>query len=218
MPVPEFGPSPDSLQPVPGLTAKGWQVIVVDYNNTSALKFTLAGVDTVISTVSGTAQLTLIDCAASAKVRRFVPSEFSGPPGLRPQDNNILDNSRNQAIVRLAQHESSSGMKFAVFTCGIFYERFAPGGLAASQLGLSSHIGNEGDYIMDYRRKKAQVPYNTTSGHSPVVSMISVKDLAHCVVAALSISPWRREFRVRGDRMSVNEIVRTAEHVRGESV
>lgn len=192
-------------------------MIVVDYNNTSALKFTLAGVDTVISTVSGSAQLTLIDCAASARVRRFIPSEFSGPPGLRPQDN-ILNNEQNQAIVRLAQHENSTGMKFAVFSCGIFYERFAPGGLAASQLGINNHIGNEGDYVMDYRRKKAQIPYTTVGGHSPIVSMISVKDLAHCVVAALSLSSWRREFRVRGDRMSVNEIVRTAEHVRGESI
>ena len=191
----------------------------MDYATTStkSLEFALAGVDTVISTISGDAQIKLIDAAAAARVRRFIPAEFGGPPGLRPHDETNLDNGRRQAIVRLVQHETSSGMEFAVFTCGIFYERFAPGGLAASQLGLSSHISKEGEYVMDYRRRTAQLPYTNTSGNSPTVSMISVKDLAHAVVAALSLSSWPREFRIRGDRMSVRNIVRTAEDVRGKS-
>ena len=203
----------DCIQPVPGLTAKGWQVIVVDYNNTHDLRFKLAGVDTVISTVSGNAQLGLIDCAAAARVRRFVPSEFSGPPGRRPQGDH-LDNRRSEAVVRLSQSESS-GMRFAVFTCGVFYERFAPGGMAASQLGVNSSIGQEGDYILNYRRRTAELPYNV-DGHSATVSMISVKDLAQCVVAALSLSSWPREFRVRGDRMSLRDIVAVAENVHGK--
>ena len=219
----EFVPAPfllslyaNEYQPVPGLTAKGWQVITVDYTNSSDLSFKLAGVDTVISTISGTPQLTLIDCAATARVSRFVPSEFGGPPALRPQDD-PLDGQRRAAIIRLSQRESS-GMRFCVFTCGIFYERFQPGGMAASQLGVNSSIGQEGDYIMNYRRRAAQLPYNTSNGHSASVSMIGARDLAQAVVGALSLSSWPREFRVRGERMSIRDLVAVAEQVQGKSL
>lgn len=189
-------------------------MITVDYNNSSDLRFKLAGVDTVISTVSGNAQLTLIDCAAAARVRRFVPSEFGGPPALRPQDD-PLDNQRRAAILRLSQRESS-GMRFCVFTCGILYERFAPGGMSSSQLGVNSNIGQEGDYIMNYRRRQAQLPYNATEGGSAYVSMIGARDLAQAVVSALSLSSWPREFRVRSERMSVRSVVAVAEQVQGK--
>lgn len=198
---------------MPGLSNKGWQVVVVSYNSTSDLQFKLAGVDTVVSTVSGEAQLKLIDAAAAARVRRFVPAEFGGPPALRPSDD-LLDNERRRALLRLAQLESS-GMRFCVFTCGIFYERFAPGGLGHSQLGTSSGLGSEGSYLMDYRRQTARLPPNNADGHSARVSMISVKDLAHYIVASFALSSWPREFRVRGDRMSVRELVAVAESVRG---
>jgi NmrA-like family len=198
---------------VPGLTAKGWQVITVDYNNSSDLRFKLAGVDTVISTVSGRAQLALIDCAAATRVRRFVPSEFGGPPTLRPEDD-LLDNQRSAAILRLSQRESL-GMRFCVFTCGVLFERFAPGGLAASQLGVNGGIGQEGEYIMSYRRRQAQLPYNDNNGQSASVSMIGARDLAQAVVGSLNLSSWPREFRVRSERMRVRDIVSTAEQVQG---
>lgn len=189
-------------------------MITVDYNNSSDLRFKLAGVDTVISTVSGSAQLVLIDCAAAARVRRFVPAEFSGPPALRPADD-PLDNQRRAAILRLSQRETS-GMRFCVFTCGILYERFAPGGMASSQIGVNSSIGQEGDYLLNFRRRTAQLPYNTAAGQAAQVSMISGRDLAQAIVGALTLSSWPREFRVRGERMSVRDIVAVAETVQGK--
>ncbi|KIW13879.1 hypothetical protein PV08_06660 [Exophiala spinifera] len=200
-------------QPSPGLTAKGWQVLQVDYSNSADLRFKLAGVDTVISTISGNAQLSLIDAAAAAHVRRFVPSEFGGPPSLRPQ-NDLLDQGRRAAILRLHQHEAS-GMKFAIFTCGILYERFGPGGLAASQIGLSSQIAQEGQFLMDFRRRRAQIPHNSASGQPAMVCMTSAHDVARFVVAALDLPSWPREFRLRGERMSVRGIVAVAEAVQG---
>jgi hypothetical protein len=205
----------DKRKPVPGLSNKGWQVVVVNYTNTSDLQFKLAGVDTVISTVSGEAQLKLIEAASSARVRRFVPAEFGGPPALRAADD-PLDNDRRRALLRLAQLEVT-GMRFCVFTCGIFYERFAPGGLAQSQLGFSSGISGEGAYLMDFRRLVARLPHDDDEGRPAKVSMISVKDLAHYVVASLALSPWPREFRVRGDRMNIRELVALAESMRGQS-
>ncbi len=107
-------------------------------------------------------------------------------------------------------------MRFCVFTCGIFYERFQPGGMATSQLGVNSSIGQEGDYIMNYRRRVAQLPYNTNTGHSASVSMIGARDLAQAVVGALSLSSWPREYRVRGERLSVRDLVAVAEQVQGK--
>jgi len=188
-------------------------VLQVNYNSQSDLKFKLAGVDTVISTVSGAAQLALIDAAAAVHVRRFVPSEFEGSPSVRPL-NDVLDNGRRAAIIRLAQLESS-GMRFTVFTCGIFYERFAPGGMAASQIGLRSPIGQEGTYIMDFRRMKARFPYYNSTGQPLYVCMMSARDVARFLVAALDLPSWPREFRLRGERMSVSDIVAIGQQVRG---
>ncbi|KIV84036.1 hypothetical protein PV11_06011 [Exophiala sideris] len=204
-----------SRRPNPGLTAKGWQVLTVDYSNSADLTFKLAGVDTVISTISGTPQLALIDASAAAHVRRFVPSEFGGPPSLRPQ-NDLLDQSHRAAIHRLHQLEPT-GMRFTIFTCGILYERFAPGGMAASQIGLRSDIGQEGDYLMDFRRRRAQIPYQNSAGQPATVCMTSAHDVARFVVAALDLPAWPREFRLRGERMSVRDIVVVAETIQGRS-
>lgn len=169
--------------------------------------------DTVISTISGNAQLALIDAAAASHVRRFVPSEFGGPPSLRPQGD-LLDEGRHAAIQRLHQLEST-GMRFTVFTCGIFYERFAPGGMAARQLGLRSQIGEEGAYLMNFRQRTAQIPYSTATGTSACVCLTSVVDVARFVVAALDLPAWPREFRLRGERLSVRDLVAIAEQVQG---
>lgn len=203
----------DSAKPSPGLAARGWQVLQLDYSNPADLRFKLAGVDTVISTIRGNAQLALIDAAAAAHVRRFVPSEFGGPPSLRPRDD-LLDDGHRTALSRLHQHEAS-GMRFTVFTCGVLYERFAPGGMAASQIGLRSDIGQEGDYVMDFRRRTAQIPYRNTAGQPATICMTSAHDVGRFVVAALDLPSWPREFRVRGERMSVQEVVAIAERVQG---
>lgn len=166
-----------------------------------------------ISTINGDPQLALIDAAAAAHVRRFVPSEFGGPPSLRPQ-NDLLDQGRRAAILRLHQHEHS-GMRFTVFSCGVLYERFAPGGMSASQIGLQSNIGQEGDYLMDFRRRKAQVPYLNAAGQPATICMTSAADVARFVVAALDLPSWPREFRLRGERLTVRDVVAIAEEIQG---
>jgi nucleoside-diphosphate-sugar epimerase len=196
------------------MTAKGWQVIQVSYSNTSDLRYKLAGVDTVISTINGDAQLALIHAAAAAHVRRFVPSEFEGSPTAR-STSDIFDCGRRAALGLLQQYESR-GMRFAVFTCGVFYERFAPGGMRAYQIGLRSAIGGEGEYIMDIRNGKAMIPYFNSDGQPVYVCMTSARDMARFLVASLELSSWPRELRLRGDRMTVSEIVSVGEALRGE--
>ena len=196
------------------MTARGWQVIQVAYSSASDLQYALAGVDTVISTINGEAQLALIDAAASANVRRFVPSEFEGSPTARPTDD-VFDCGRRAALSQLQDNESR-GMMSTVFTCGIFYERFGPGGMRAWQIGLRSAIGGEGEYLMDIRNGKAMIPKFNSAGQPVYVCLISARDAARFVVAALDLSSWPRELRMKGERMTVNDIVSIGEALRGK--
>lgn len=169
----------------------------------------------VISTITGPAQLALIEATAHSRVSRFIPSEFSGLPTLRPPDS-PFDLGRHAALQRLAEL-SSLGMTSAVFSCGIFYEHFGPGGLQQSQLGLSGHIAGEGDYLLNFRRCRAEIPFETIAGPSPYVCLTAAQDLARAVVAALDLASWPKVFLLRGDRLTVEDIVGIAEQVRGAS-
>ena len=203
------------MQTNQGLTQRGWQILVTDYENPADVQFKLAGVDVVISTISGRAQLALIEAAAVSHVRRFVPSEFAGDPGLRPP-NDAFDQGRHAALQRLAQLEST-GMVSTVFSCGIFFERFGPGGMQQSQLGLSSHIAEEGDYLLNFRRCRAEVPYYSIGGPPVYVCMTSAQDVARAVVVSLDLTSWPKVFQLRGDRLTVERVVGIAEQVRGSS-
>ncbi|KAJ2972413.1 hypothetical protein NUW58_g9191 [Xylaria curta] len=162
------------------------QVAVVDYHNLETLEFSLQGVDLVISTISGPEQLNLIDAARRARVRTFVPSEFEGALGHRPAPaSDPFDNGSAAALGELRRWSTSRQypMKYTVFSCGIFYERFAPGGLRTYNMGVTSRLPNQGDYLIDV-------------------------GAARFVAAAveLGIDNWPREFRMRGARITPQRI------------
>lgn len=196
------------------MAAKGWQVIKVDYTKPTALQYTLTGVDTVISTISGEAEIALIDAAAAVGVRRFVPSEFEGLPYLAPTAD-ILDRGNMKSITRLQYYQGNGSMQYTVFVCGIFYERFAPGGLAAFQIGRGTHISTEGSYLLDFRENKAQIPLPPGDYGEVWICMTSAQDVAQYVVAALDIPEWPVEFRLYGDRLALPDIISGAEIAKG---
>ncbi|ODH26757.1 hypothetical protein ACO22_04442 [Paracoccidioides brasiliensis] len=113
--------SPDN----PGLTAKGWQVIKVDYGDENDLQYALTGIDTVISTISGQPEIALIDAAAQLHVRRFVPSEFEGSQSTRPAAD-ILDRGNRSSLARL-QGYAKYGMEYAVFCLWDILRTFCSG-------------------------------------------------------------------------------------------
>ncbi|KAI4254283.1 MAG: hypothetical protein L6R42_007264 [Xanthoria sp. 1 TBL-2021] len=203
-----------SRAPKPQLSARGWQVVVVNYDeyHRQELAFKLAGVTVVLSVISGPAQIALIDAAAQAGVRRFAPAEFEGPAALRPQQD-ALDRGKRAALERL-QYYQTRGMQYTSFVCGILYERFAPGGMYASRIGLGSGIGAEGDYLMNITQKKAQIPFDN-NGQPAIVSLTSAEDVGKFVAGAISLPQWPLELRMRGDRMNVSSLVQVAEMVRG---
>jgi hypothetical protein len=194
-------------------------VVVVDYDNLSDLIYSLRGIDLVISTISGTPQIQLIDAAARAEVRRFVPAEFEGPP-TRRANGDPFDRGRAAALENLrevSRRNSRRPMQFTVFTCGVFYERFARGGLASKGIGLGSGFEQQGAYLLDIERNTGEVVEHNRSGQPVHLCLTSIADVARFVIAALDlgISRWPGEFRMRGDRRTVTQIIEYAEELKG---
>lgn len=175
----------------------------------------------VISTVSGGPQISLIDAAAQSGVSRFVPAEFEGPPGHRGP-NDPLDRGSQATISRLREwsHNPRHQMRFTIFTCGVFYERFARGGLAAYDIGSSTGIQNQGSYLMDVGAGTAEVVEYNSSGQLIYICLTSVYDLARFVVAAIDLGPhtWPPEYRLQGDRRPVTQILEWGAAVRGGKI
>lgn len=166
--------------------------------------------------MSGNAQINLIDAAANTRVRRFVPSEFEGTPS-RQKPDDALDRGKAVTRDRLRYWSHRTNMRSTVFTCGVFYERFARGGLASMGIGASTGVYYQGTYLMDIGQGTAEVTERNTSGHSIHISMISVNDVGRFLAAAieLGLRDWPSEFRMAGDRQTVAEILSWAETVRG---
>ncbi|KAK8095793.1 hypothetical protein PG999_013815 [Apiospora kogelbergensis] len=211
-----------STQERPEFDEYDCQVAVVDYDSMEDLRFILQGVDLVISTICGTPQINLIDAARRARVRCFVPSEFEGALSHRPSDNDPLDRGSSTALDYLRRWSTSQShpMKFTVFSCGIFYERLAPGGLDAYKMGYSSNVQDEGNYLVNLRTGTAEIPEANAQGRSVHIAMTSVFDVAKFVAAAvnLGLNSWPSEFKMRGAHMTTKHLVEICEEVRGDEV
>lgn len=104
-------------------------------------------------------------------------------------------------------------MRYTSFVCGILYERFSPGGMMASRIGVRSGIGGEGDYLMHISQRRARIPY-AINGQPATICMTSAEDVGKFVAAAIALQNWPLELRMRGDRMNVSRLVQIAETVR----
>ncbi|GKU01143.1 isoflavone reductase family protein [Fusarium langsethiae] len=186
------------------------QVTVVDYDNEDDLSFALQGVNLVICTFSGNEQLNLINAAAQNGVQFFVPSEFEGSIDKRPDNDQLYPYSYStEARQLLRRWARSSQMKWTVFSCGIFMERFLPGGLGSMFIGYRSDLAMAGSYLLDTSSYTAECVEKNDRGHTVRVCMTSVYDVAQFVVAAIVLGPasWPRELTMRGDRLSVRDVV-----------
>lgn len=187
----------------------------MDFNDVEELHYTLRGVDVVISTISGSEQLNVIDAAVRAKVGIFVPAEFEG--GLRHRDDNDpLDRGSRSALGYLEHYASRNRIRYTVFSCGVFMESFAPGGLQRYKIGAGYGVQSPDDYLVNVERAVAEMIEANDQGEQARVSLTSVRDVARLVTAAIESGTdhWPREIRMAGDQMQVQEIVETCEAVR----
>lgn len=201
------------MQAQPQLAALGYQVLLVDYNDVETLKFALRGIDTVISTVTGPNQIELIHAAVAARVRRFAPAEFEGLAQYRSL-NDPLDRHRTLALSWL-QHYAQN-IQSTKFVCGILYERFQPGGLHHSRMGITSGFGAEGAYIMNCREMSAQVPaYNSNNVPNVTIVMTAAQDVARFVTKAVDMQQWPAELSMYGQQVQVKDLVASVSHWKG---
>ncbi|KAJ3528009.1 hypothetical protein NM208_g10421 [Fusarium decemcellulare] len=195
----------------PEYAALDVQVMQVNYDDYTSLSYALHGVNLVISIVSGNEQLNLINAAAQSGVQLFVPSEFEGALDKRPSENDQLDpaSSSSQARTLLRRCARSSQMKWTVFSCGVFMERFLPQGLGSLMIGYGKNLSDPGSYLLDMNSYTAEYVEKDARGRTVRVCMTSVYDVARFVVAAIDLGPanWPREFTMRGDRLSVRDVV-----------
>lgn len=191
---------------------------MVDFGNVEELRYTLQGVDLLISTVSNTEQLNLIDAARRARVRLFVPSEFEGDLSHRPTTD-PLDRGSHAALDLLDRWSQSRNhpMRYTVFSCGLFMERFGPGGIQTYNIGGGSGLSGPSDYLINIEDATAEIVETNAQGRPAHVALTSVYDVAMFIAAAIELGPgnWPREFRMRGDQMTLRDLVATCSTVRG---
>ncbi|KAL1877891.1 hypothetical protein Daus18300_002244 [Diaporthe australafricana] len=118
---------------------------------------------------------------------------------------------------QLSPASSHHAMGFTVFSCGVLYERLAPGGLGVFNMGVGQSIAAQGDWLADVGGATAEIVESGARGEPALVSMTSAYDVARFVAAAVEVGPerWPRELRMRGDQLSVRDIVGAAMSVRG---
>lgn len=123
-----------------------------------------------------------------------------------------------EALRRASQSRHHHQMDYTVFSCGVFYERFQPGGLGAlGGMGGSHGVTHEGDYLVDVGGATAEIVETNAHGKPVMLSMTSVYDVARFVAAAIELGPgtWERELRMRGDQMTVRDLFAACSNVRG---
>jgi hypothetical protein len=176
------------------------------------------GVDTVISTVTGLPGLELLKACVQQEVRRFAPAEFEGPPSHRLQDDPLdRDNSKKNIRLWLDHYREQGSIESTIFSCGVLYERFGPGGLRAHRLGLNSQLDGEGDFIVDVRNMTATAPvYDANNQPNVTLCLTAAEDVARFVVKAIDLNRWPREMTMVGERMTVYDLLRAVEQARGK--
>lgn len=184
------------------------QVHIVNYADQESLRYALQGVDLVISTISGREQLNLINAAGQNRVRLVIPSEFEGKLSHRPR-RDPLDHGSAQALALLDRWAAESSMRYTIFSCGIFMERFLPQGLGSLNMGVGTGVSMTGDYILNINDGTADYVDKNSKGELVRICMTSVNDLAKFIVAAVEMGPgtWPKEFTLRGDRLYLRQIV-----------
>ena len=175
----------------------------------------MTGVDTVISTVTGPPELQLLQACVNQRVRRFAPAEFEGRP-LARSDPDPLDHGKKTILSWLDYYRNQ--IESTVFICGVLFERFGPGGLAAHRLGMNSHLSNEGDFVINCRNMTAEAPvYDVDHQLKVYVCMTAAQDVARYVARAVDFQRWPRELAMATERMTVNELTDMVVKIRGKS-
>ena len=184
------------------LEALGAQIAAVDYADPSSLAAALAGVHTVISVLSifdPAPQLALLDASVKAGVTRFAPSEWAA----RSIPNNPIEWYNVKWDV--AEAVRRSGLEYTIFENGVFMNYLAGG---TPGLGHLKPV----EFIWNVEKCTAQIPGDGSTG----LVFTRAEDVGKFVAASLDLNKWPEYSQMRGDRKTLNEVVKLAEETKGE--
>ena len=180
-------------------------VLIVSYDDPVALTKALEGVHTVISTIAGTTedtlvkpQLALLDAAVKAGVKRFAPGEFA----LHSTPDHPIENVRSKSPV--AEAVKRSGLEYTIYENGIFMNYLANG---TPGLGYVYPM----NFQIDVENCTATLP----GDGSAYVVYTRAEDIGKFVAASISLEKWPELSQMRGDRMKFNEVLQLLEEARG---
>ncbi|KAK4061637.1 uncharacterized protein Triagg1_10179 [Trichoderma aggressivum f. europaeum] len=190
----------------------GATLVAIDYTNVEAIVRTLNDhqIHTVISSIviksleQSEAQINLIRAAeATPSVKRFTPSEF-GTPRLDASIKAGAVISTSYKDASIAELEKTH-LEYTLFSHGVFMDYY---GMPKCQSYLTPWV-----FAIDIAHKVAGIP---GSGNVPAVYTYS-GDVAKFVVAATGLpdGTWHKHSIMIGDRRTLNEVLGTAESIRG---
>ncbi len=96
-------------------------------------------------------------------------------------------------------------------------ERFHPLGIGSYSMGVGEGVDSVGSYLMDVNSGVVNCAEYDSKGKAVKLCLTSVSDLVKFVIAAVDLGPsnWPKEYRLRGDRMTIKDIVDSVTEVRG---
>ncbi|KAF9067215.1 hypothetical protein BDP27DRAFT_1196254, partial [Rhodocollybia butyracea] len=194
-------------------------VIGVDYENQESIRKVLDEykIDTIISTLSGhgfiTCQEILLRAGLSVpSFRRFVPSEFA------------IDSERVTPTVKLYQiklpilaslrqvkQERPDTFEYSLINCGVFMNYLGFGNTKSEGHKAHGHLASF-PYIFDLSKKTADIPGD---GEKQIV-YTRAEDVGKFTAAATQLETWEEHLDMAGDVLTMNEMVRLLEEIRGE--
>lgn len=189
----------------PALKALGVTIVPISYTDPTSLDRALAGVHTVISTISSpdrdtfvSCHVALLDAAKRMGVQRFAPSEFN----ISRVPNDPATLYAPKAVV--AEIVRKSGLEYTFYETGLFMNFLACG---TPGQGLADKL----NFVVNVGEGTAKIPGDGEA----MVAYTRLEDIGAFVAASLDLPKWPEVSRMAGDVKTYNEIVALAEAARG---
>lgn len=199
-----------SRSPRPELEEQGAIVRIVDYNSHEQLTKALEGVHTVLSCIwsygpdVGTSQLALLEAAKEAKVKRFVPSEWS-----IPAYDTVTFYKPKEAVWEAVQ---KSGLEYTRFINGLWMNVWAPGAPRDEVRARAGYMGPA--FMVDINEGSITIP----GDGSGTMSVTNMEDVGKYAAAALDFDKWDADSVIVNERFTVNELVEKIEKATGKTL
>jgi len=190
---------------MPGVT---W--LAVNYNDKDELVSALQGIHTVLSFTNqqdadgvNNAQKNLIDACIAAGVSRFAPSEY-GSAG----KDDLPFWAGKKVIQEYLEKVNEKGkvLEYTLFQPGLFLDYLASPHKTAKYVTPL-------DTFIDFQNRRAIV----VEGHEDaIMTLTTVQDIAGVVAGAVDLNgEWPKLGGIRGNRVTVSQILKVGEKVRG---